>query len=52
MTISNEEYFAKAHHFLWLYERDLPQPLSAEERLAFIRDFVHLEQENAAKFRL
>lgn len=52
MTISLEELFAKAHTTLWIYEQDLDEPLSEEERRKFIEDYVKLEQANAAKFRL
>jgi hypothetical protein len=52
MMISNEEYFARAHTALWIYEQDLAEPLSEEERLEFILEFVRSEHDNAAKFRL
>lgn len=50
--MSNDEAFAKAHTALWVYQQGLNYPLSIEEQAEFIQNFVRLENENAAKFRL
>jgi predicted metal-dependent hydrolase len=52
MMLSNEELFAKAHAALWIYQQGLEVPLSIEEQAEFIQDFIKLELQNAAKFRL
>lgn len=50
--LSNEELFAKAYFALRLYQHDLDRAMSEQERIDFVLEFVRLEQENAAKFRL